>query len=239
MRWRIYFAVVAWGLVFALATPAGAVRREWASTADSWVELASVTQLGAGSDYPGAWEYVYDVYGGSNSLLTKVRLEEFEASDILNLHTASGVWGTDITGVYQNWDATSVLSGETGPYDRYPSTWQDTNGDSVADAWVDASAAPATNWAMPNAWHAGDEYAIAPWGPWEPTYNYPGLIYGDGTSEEGLSWERYSGVYMVVTGLNMTFRIVHPSPPETIRFETEYNGGDEVFGYITGPGGST
>ena len=237
MKWHVY--VIVSGLVFALATPALGVRREWASTDDSWVELVSATVLGAGSDYPGAWEYIYDVYGGANSLLTKVRLEGLDTYNILNLNTASGGWGTDVTGVYQNWDARSVLSGETGPYDRYPSTWQDTNGDSVADAWVDASAAPATDWAMPNAWHTGDEYTLAPWGLWEPAYYYPGVIYGQGTGEEGLSWERSPSIYIAMTGLNMTFRIVHPSPPTTNLYETEYNNGDEVYGFLDGPGDST
>ena len=80
----------------------------------SHIALAAAPRLlGPTDDYPGQWEYVYDVWGGNQSWTRFATITGFNADLISNIHTA--IVGEDIdgsgdlneTGVWQRWDSHS------------------------------------------------------------------------------------------------------------------------------------
>jgi len=183
----------------------------------SWVELVECSFISSGPE-AGNYEYIYDVWGGSNSWLRYITLV-FEDSDL-----TVNVW--DGTRLRQNWTAMSAgvggllhASGYTYP-EIWPSNWEDTDGDAVADAWV-----PTTNdWAMLNRWHDGTEYTIG-----EHIWTRGQVI------EYGIVWENTNSFWWagwMAEGLSNTFRIVHPYGPGMITYITSQGGST---GQIIGP----
>ncbi len=105
---------------------------------DAKVEIISYRQLGAGDDFPGMWEYVYDVIattdaGGNNhAFVMNFGLTGFDSSLMANRWTDAGdLWdGTGNAWDYepkQNWCANSAgvprSFGGAIYFDRWPSYW--------------------------------------------------------------------------------------------------------------------
>ena len=231
MKVRFQAAMVV-GLAVALA--AGVARAREVNLVDgfdTYVTCISATQLGAGADYPGAWEYIYDVYGGSQAWTRWISLRGFDVSTSLNLRPD----GWNITSptsqyLWQRWDAHSITGyvfwGGDQWRDYSPSTWN-----SGTSSW-DLTGAPD---AMVNQWHSGGDYYVHSWG--FPMYGVA-AVYGDGTADERIEFDGYA-IATGFTGLLMTMRIVHANEPGTIYFTTYKNFGygadEEVYGYIVGP----
>ncbi|KKN83785.1 hypothetical protein LCGC14_0296100 [marine sediment metagenome] len=204
---------------------------------DTYVECISYRQLGAGDDFPGMWEYVYDVVGstaadGQNHAWTRdVYLRGFDGTQIVNQYYSE--WA-EYTGLTQRWDdhTTEGLSWWMGYQLRteYPSYWDEVS-PGVHEWVLPDPADPNAAWGMINQWHTGDEYAheLSFW-------NQPGLV-----DEDGVTWQNASGVtnFQYLAGLLLTFRIVHPYSPGDVQWETwtNYTTGDPdlVSGTTIGP----
>ena len=230
----------------------------------SYIDLAAPPQqLGAGSDYPGMWEYVYDVWGGSASWTRFANISGFDADAIVNQHTATT--GEDVDGdgdiqdygVWQRWDSHSV--GGFAPWGGfrensiYPSYWN-----SGTASWDLASNVGGGNWPgqnhqfeVDNQWHSGDDYKvthteICPSFCFFDDYNnfrrFPGIVRDYDASPGGDTLEFDSFVHTSVgwgwenSSLELTFRVVHPNAPGSIQWSTFHNDNDWVEGTITGPG---
>jgi len=181
--------------------------------------------LGPGDDYPGMWEYVYDVYGGSNARCQYVHLTGFDGRLIANLHD-----GWEGEGLYQFWDGHTVGTYPVWPWfwwktNDYPSYWDDPEGDSFYEWVMPDPGQPNYDWRYPNEWHDGTVYE-----PWMFWHN-PGRV--DAT---GIHWDAWvdSEYY---DGLIFTFRIVTPMPPalDLIDWSTVDRYGTVVTGSIIGP----
>ncbi|MHC4985121.1 MAG: PEP-CTERM sorting domain-containing protein [Planctomycetota bacterium] len=234
---------IAMMLTLSLAADAQALCEvNYADGLDSYVECVSYRQLSADDDHPGAWEYVYDLYGGSYAMTLDISIRGFDASESLNL-TEGIRWAGPISPtdqyLWQRWDAHSIVSyaawGDIQWKDYSPSTWEDTGG-GVYD-WVN-TAAQGAGYEYYNDWHTGDEYHVTEYSG-EPMIA-EGAVLDDGLDSEGIYFNSYSPVDDW-TGLHATFRVVHADPPGEITFTTYRNNGygspDEVYGAITGPGG--
>jgi len=222
-----------------VAAQAGAQARSFVP-GDAYVECISYRQLGAEDDFPGMWEYVYDVVGstdagGENYSWTRdVHLTGLDGTQVANTWTADGTPGGTL--LKQNWCAYSAgVVWDCGDpdidYDIYPSYWRDTDDDSVGDSWVLPTATdPNYAWAMANDWHDGSEYL------------HGNSLWKNGiVSDNGVTWTNTSPVLMFygLDGLLLTFRIVHPASPGVIGWSTYHNStlGDsvEVVGTTVGP----
>jgi len=141
----------------------------------SRIELAAAPrQLGPTDDYPGMWEYVYDVWGGNNSWTRFASISGFDADSIANQHTATTGEDRDgdgdilDTGVWQRWDSHSVGGyanwGGFRENSIYPSYW-----DYGSSTWkLGGTEVGGGNWPgqntvfqYPNEWHTGDEYEVS------------------------------------------------------------------------------
>ena len=205
-----------------LATQAGAQARSFVP-GDTYVECISYRQLGETDDFPGMWEYVYDVVGstdagGVNHSWTRdVYLTGFDGTQVANTWASDGTPGGTL--LKHNWCAHSAevpwQFGYFIYYDIYPSYWQDTDGDSQRDSWVlPEPSQPNYAWAMVNEWHDGSEYL------------HGNSLWQDGiVDENGLTWANSSPVLMFsgLDGLLMTFRIVHPEAPGVVEWATYHN----------------
>ncbi|MHC4561324.1 MAG: PEP-CTERM sorting domain-containing protein [Planctomycetota bacterium] len=213
-----------------LASQAGALERSFVP-GDTLVECISVRQLEAGDDFPGMWEYVYDVAGsidagGQNHAWTKnVWLDGFDGTQIVNTWEADGTPGG--TALQQNWCANAAgVPKSFNPWigeDRFPSIWKDTDGDFVRDSWVlPGPSQPNISWAMANLWHDGSEYLQG------DSFWVLGTV-----NDDGLMWTNTNNFvsFQNLSGLLMTFRVVHPEAPGVIEWGTYYNYTD-----ITGDG---
>jgi len=195
---------------------------------DPYVVLAvEPRQLSGADDYPGMWEYVYDVYGGSRSWLRYVDLRGFPTAEIANLHDGYGG-----RALYQFWDG-RTLGGY--PYwghwldkEQSPSYWEDTNGDGLSDAWIMPDDPGQDNyaWRSPNLWHTNG-WAYAGGWSFQPD---PGRV-----DPDGLHWDGHTVYYR--SSLLFTFRLVHPNGPtnDAVEWATYVNSGDEVTGRLVGP----
>jgi len=214
---------------------------------DAKIECVSYRRLGAEDDFPGMWEYVYDVVatvdaGGTNYTFgTNVGLRGFDSSLMANRWTDAGeLWnGTGNAWEYkpkQNWCANSAgvpmlsLPAPWGLFpDRWPSIWEDVEVSPgvFEEDWVlpTEPSYPSTNWAYDNEWHDGTEY-----------------IHGDSfwalsTTGYGIHFINTNGllVYYGLPGLLMTFRVVHPNAPGDVEWYTYQNNAVEVQGITVGP----
>ncbi|HDZ21816.1 hypothetical protein LCGC14_0368990 [marine sediment metagenome] len=157
------------------------------------------TFLGDGADFPGMWEYVYDVYGDA-SPVDRVTLSGFDASAIENQWPWSG-WGR--TGsLRQKWDF--HVAHEPVYYERYAYGSYAVGG---TGPWI----LEGNDWSMDNPWHAPSEYVAD--GPF-PAFMWAGKVADDGESLAFIS----NAQNRVVEGLLLTFRIVHPYAPGPINW---------------------
>ncbi len=233
---------------------------------DTVVQLAAAPRLmGASEDFPGMWEYVYDVVGtvdagGQNHGWTnEAWLEGFDSSLMANRWTDAGVlWdGTGTSTNYvpkQNWTAMArgIADRYAGGYirpERWPSLGVEvpSPGGPSALQWVQPkdvlmtwdsisyleNANPAVvnqAWYADNPWHEVAEY----------TQNESVLasseIYAGGAGIRFTSIAANMASFYGVTGLMMTFRVVHPNAPGDISWGTYHNNDDVVTGTIIGPG---
>ncbi len=218
-------------VVFAFAAPAQAGARTYIDTRDSRIEFLG-SDLIVGGIYDGMYEYWYDVYRGGHTWSARIRLEEFDATLIAN----NGPAGPE------KWDLNAGnpgtrLGGGSSWFD-YTSYW-----DIATSSWTDAS-----NWG-----YEATNYYTQPGNPpsIDNKYHTDSQPYTDMTSYDvhkgpdvntfGMYWNANGGGYRVGTeeDLVLTFRIVHPNPPGTVRWNTyaNYATSDlDVYGYITGPG---
>jgi len=192
-------------LALAAAVPSQALREvNKVDGYDGYVECLTYRQLDAGDDYPGAWEYIYDVYGGSQASTQSIGLRGFDATSMLNLETGASWNTTSPTDQYlwQRRDAHSFMGYAFWGWDQWkdysPSTWEDTGG-SVYD-WVLTGRASATL----NNWHVPDDYHVHEWGM--PMLGEAAVV-DDGLNSEGLMFDTYA-VATDWTGLYATFRVV-------------------------------
>ncbi len=230
---------------------------------DTKVELISQRQLGAGDDFPGMWEYVYDVVGTvdasfqNHGWTRNVHLRGFDGLQVVNAWQGDGTPGG--TTLKQNWTAESRGMSITNfslfdtwwtavlP-DRFPSYWGITPGTEPFNfsAWhepKDVNPTSASSYDI--AWDA----RVAPLPPnqawymdntWHTgdSYSANNSVWREGyTHADGVSWNNTSpsASFYGSTGVLQTFRIVHPNAPGTIEWSTYHNANEEVIGSITGP----
>ncbi|REJ70422.1 MAG: PEP-CTERM sorting domain-containing protein [Planctomycetota bacterium] len=221
---------------------------------NDWAEVrlaAAPRQLGPSDDYPGQWEYVYDLWGGSQSWTRFVTIDGFDADAIANIHTAivgediDGDGTLDETGIWQRWDSHSV--GGFAPWGNfrensiYPSYWN-----AGTQSWDLASSVGGGNWPgqntqfeLDNIWHTGDEYAVTEtainaggfqfFDPDNSFRRWPGIqIDTDGQpGNDGVQFDSFvhaaNGWGFANASLELTFRIVHPNAPGSITWSTFHN----------------
>ncbi|MHC4986087.1 MAG: PEP-CTERM sorting domain-containing protein [Planctomycetota bacterium] len=189
-----------------------------------------------GEDFPGRWEYVYDVVastdaGGVNySWCRYTYLRGFDGTLIANVWDDAGNLQSPAVGntLKQNWTAEAAgIARSFLPYtypERWPSNWVD-------GAWeLPDTTLPSAAWGMTNSYHPGTDYLRGD-SVWQV---------GE-TMNDGLRWENTNGFvsFQGLTGLLQTFRIVHPDGPGQIEWGTfhNYTLGDamEVVGTTIGP----
>ena len=164
------------------------------------------TFLGPGADFPGMWEYVYDVHGDA-SPVDKVTLSGLDANEIENQWDWSGPSRTG--SLRQKWDwriGHNAYFDERGAYGSYA-----VNG---VGPWI----LPGEEWSMDNTWHEPNDYSAAyPFG--STTYPFPKFTWAGEIADDGQSLEFISAAQnQVVEGLLLTFRIVHPYAPGNIQW---------------------
>ena len=270
-------------IVATLMLTAGfATAREFQDGDAEIVLVGAPTQLGAGSDFPGMWEYVYDLVattdaGGQNHTWGKrAWLEGFDSALMVNRWTHDGTLyaGTGNGADYvpkQNWCANSnwvPRSYNSGIYtNRWPSMGGMVElfpGGPMVEGWELPSdpttswynpANESINWELDNPWHdpshyiRGDSY----WSFSEMTGTFvdgdliedPDGIpdSGDEIYEQildeanGISFTNTNGYlsYYGLSGLLMTFRVVHPNGPGEVTWGTYHNDGEGVTGTVVGP----
>ncbi len=201
------------------------------------LELAAEpVQLGADADYPGMWEYVYDFYHAAGTWESHITLRGFEADLIANIHnehSGSGVW--------QYWDR--MTYGQ--PWGFQSSPWQKNYRPSF---WSGSG----FNWELPsegacvgcaneayeliNKWHHPFEYhsdVFYGWGPGSLVDYDAGIAGADAVRFE--VWNPGAPNQFSVSGLGITFRIVHPNAPGTVQWNTYHWQEEDLFGTIAGP----
>jgi hypothetical protein len=225
---------------------------------DAKIELVSATQLGAGSDFPGMWEYVYDLVattdaGGANHTWGKrAWLTGFDSTLMVNRWDAAGNLydgtGTETDFVpKQNWCANSnwvTRSYNSGIYtNRWPSMgglvelfpggpmvegWELPSDPTTS--WYNA-ANESINWELDNPWHDPSEYQKG------DSY-WSASDINDASPGDGIGFTNTNGFlsYYGLDGLLMTFRVVHPNAPGDVTYHTYHNDNEEVSGTIVGPG---
>jgi hypothetical protein len=215
------------GLVI-LALTSGAIAQPNSGTITL---AASPRQLGAGEDFPGAWEYVYDVNIADMDYLSEHGLSGFDTSAILNQweydpyqyeHLPQGTLVQ-----YWSWWPANDYGDELcfGSYSTDGTTWT-LHGEA---------------WATDNPWHAPADYTGGSGILKAPAW-FTGLVDEDNDS---LAYSYRRGTGTNLTGMVMTFRIVHPNAPGTVDWwvsNKETSASDSVIftdtGTIEGPGSS-
>ena len=188
------------------------------------ITLASSRLLGTGEDFEGAWEYVYDL-------------------NITNLDylTEHGLSGFDTAGILNQWEYDPYRSGDPrGTLVQYWSWWPANDyGDELCFGSYSTDDATWTlhgeAWSIDNPWHVPTDYTGGSGILKAPAW-YTGLIDADNDS---LAYSYRRGTGTNLTGLVMTFRIVHPNAPGTIDWwVSNEDGSDNVFtdfGTVGGP----
>ncbi|REJ68001.1 MAG: hypothetical protein DWQ31_09710, partial [Planctomycetota bacterium] len=216
----------------------------------AYMELAAAPRLlGAGDDYPGMWEYVYDVYHAVGSWERDWYLSGFEADQIANLNDfGSG------PALYQRWDTHTAGGWQLwgGFWDKSirPSYWNGGGGTNIVDFWGLPS-----DPANPNNCIGCANEAYEYINEWHRPFDYNGSIFfggGPGTLQDadpGITgndqinwgvWNPGGPNQFGIGGLGLTFRVVHPNAPGTIQW-SYYNwasspgGAATVVGEIAGP----
>ena len=241
---------------------------------DTIIQLAATPRvLGPTEDFPGMWEYVYDVVGtidgtGQNYGWTRFAwLSGFDSSLMANRWNDAGErwdgtqadpwnfepkqrWSANSRGVprsysgqilFDEWPsmATSVPLFPGGPSVMQWAQPKDIKILSYNSYEFEEDARPGTvsqNWYCDNPWHEGPEYVH---GNSQWPYSEAGSGEGETYDSDGISFENQTSVtsFFGLTGLLMTFRVVHPNAPGDITWGT-YS--ESVTGTILGPGsGST
>jgi len=212
----------------------------------AYLQLAAPpVQLGPTDDHPGMWEYVYDFYHAEGTWESRIQLDGFEADLIANVHDIGfGV------GVYQQWSSQAYAQ---------PPLW---GGD--VDKRFLPSYANGAGWQLPsegacvgctnetyeylNEWHSPYEYNSS---IFYGTGHYPfgevniGGMLSD--ADAGITgndtvifpvWNPGFPNQFSVGGLGITFRIVHPNAPGTVRWNTYHWNANDIVGEIVGPSAS-
>jgi hypothetical protein len=195
-----------------------------------WIELVSSTYISSGPE-AGNYEYIYDVYGGSNTYFMNFDLF-FDASQMVNVWDASEATATDFNlpnaegKITQIWCAQSA--GHGIPYNGYdnpdlwPSYWEiDTQ--TFQYDW----AVSENPWGMENVWHDGSDYNIA-----DHCWNKYSM------SEAGLHVTQGAAFWssaFYAEGLSATLRVVHPGAPTTIDYKIHHVDEQSWYGTVTGP----
>ncbi|MHC4563296.1 MAG: PEP-CTERM sorting domain-containing protein [Planctomycetota bacterium] len=206
-----------------------------------WVELIDYGYIDSGPE-AGNWEYVYDFYGGTSTFPMAFDLY-FDASQVVNKYHVYDDNGDSVIDDNDNWYCTQNWTAETvgafrpfGGYlepDRFPSIWEDTDGDFVKDSWVPPSdpAKPNFVWGMENIWHTGDEYGL------NTTNNHEwrkGVV-----DDTGIHWDNTNPVMIagdwMTEGLSNTFRVVHPYAPGEITYSIWHVDAQLLEGTVMGP----
>jgi len=179
---------------------------------------ADPRQLGPSDDFPGMWEYVYDVIGNATPYIVDCGLNGFDATLIANqwTYTYSPITGT----LVQNWDWNAAHGGGGGAVGSYSydgTTWT----------------LHAEPWAIDNPWHAPGDYIKGASSMAVPGWYCPGVVSG-----ESLMYTAKIAAGNKLTGLTKTFRIVHPNAPGTINYwiHSYYGPEEQGSGTILGPG---
>ncbi|MHC4986091.1 MAG: hypothetical protein ACYTFO_08050 [Planctomycetota bacterium] len=179
-----------------------------------WVELKDYDYMTTGP-YAGNYRYVYDVWNDYNSYTFDHSLL-FDATGVLNQfsydHDGDGTpspnrmtqsWSPEPAGTPRS------FGGWIDP-ERWPSYWEDTNGDFVKDSWVQPTSGPNVAWAMDNEWHDGGDYLANGLFTWKHGY-------ADAT---GVHWSNRHGLMMPGLsdyGLTMTYQHSVQVPPRSDR----------------------
>ena len=179
------------------------------------IQLAQpATQLPSGD-----WEYIYDVVGDDTPIVN-LSLSDFDAASIVNQWSYS--WGGQSGTLVQHWDYNvghNPPSYERDPYGSYST-------DTIN--WT----LHGQPWSIDNPWHGPGEYsAVSYFGNYFPKFIYPGKIAGDGQSLTYTSQNQNQPV----TGLQLTFRIVHPNAPTTVDWSI-FSFYGSWSGTVSGPG---
>jgi hypothetical protein len=186
------------------------------------IELLTSRLLGPEDDFPGMWEYVYDVYANEASYFATHGLSGFDASQIVNQ------WEYD---PYQYETAPQGTLVQYWSWGAAHATGTDECFGSISNDQINWTL-HAEPWSMDNPWHAPTDYvgglSILKAPMW-----FTGLVNPD----DGMSLEyvarRLTGTPL--TGLAQTFRIVHPSPPGTVDWWVGTTNDGTSTGTVVGP----
>ncbi|MHC4561524.1 MAG: dockerin type I domain-containing protein [Planctomycetota bacterium] len=189
--------------------------------------------------YAGSYRYVYDVWNDYNAYTFDHNLL-FDASGVLNQFTYYDIDGDgtpDPNGLTQSWSpepagTPRAFGGWIDP-ERWPSYWEDTNGDFVKDDWVLPTTGPNVEWAMDNEWHDGGDYLHNGLFTWRKGW----------ADETGVHWSNRHGLMMGGLsdyGLTMTYVLFHPNPvgSNNIQFHFHHDligDPDSYYGWVSGP----
>jgi hypothetical protein len=195
------------------------------------ISLVSSRLLDAGEDFAGNWEYVYDL--------------NITDMDYLNEH---GLSGFDTSAILNQWEY-DPYQYETSPQGTLVQywTWWAANDVGTIECFGSYSTDDATwtlhaePWAMDNPWHVPTDYTGGSGILKAPSW-FTGLIDEDNDSL-AYTARRLTGTNL--TGMVMTFRIVHPNAPGTIDWWVS-NKSDSSgtiiytdYGTVVGPSSST
>ena len=206
---------------------------------EGWVELINYGQITSGPD-AGKYEYIYDVHNDVDSYARRFDML-FDATGVVNQFAyydldSDGI--PDANCLTQSWSSNAAgvprifLGGWIDP-ERWPSYWEDTNGDFIRDSWVLPTTGANVEWAMDNIWHEGGDYDIVNGlHTWEKGY----------VDDQGVHWLNQQTVLMpglAAPGLMFTFRLVHPMPKgdDNIVWSIYQNfyTGQPYYGTVDGP----
>ncbi|MCK4602198.1 MAG: hypothetical protein KAU28_07010, partial [Phycisphaerae bacterium] len=166
------------------------------------ITLVSSRQLGAGEDFDGNWEYVYDVNIAGMSYLSEHGLSGFDTAGILNQWEYDPYQydilphGTLVQ--YWTWWPANDYGNELcfGSYSTDHTTWT-LHGEA---------------WSIDNPWRAPTDYTGGSGILRAPAW-FTGLIDAE---DDSLAYTARRLTGTALTGMVMTFRIVHPNEPGTI-----------------------
>jgi hypothetical protein len=202
-----------------------------AQTGSGEITLVSARPLEAGEDFAGNWEYVYDLNITDLDYLSEHGLSGFDTSQILNqweydpYQYETAPQGT-LVQYWTWWAAHDVGTIECfGSYSTDQLTWTLHN----------------EPWSMDNTWHDPDDYTGGSGILKAPSW-FTGLVDEDNDSL-AYTARRLTGTNL--TGMVMTFRIVHPNAPGTIDWWVSNRGGSASdaptytdIGTVIGPAGT-
>jgi len=203
----------------------------------AYMELAATpVQLGPTDDYPGMWEYVYDVYHAVGSWERFVSLRGFEADQTANLHNGNlhQYWDTHVAGGWIFWG---------GFWDKSirPSYWNGGGGINPEDFYElpsDGACVGCGNEAYEtlNYWHNPFDYHSSIFhgaGAGTRSDSDAGISGNDGITFE--TWNPGGPNQFGIGGLGLTFRVVHPNEPGTVTWDIYAWNGTTINGEIVGP----